>query len=211
MTMSVGAVVAVLLVLLPMPLAIPLPSQPQQPERAQVQTTTDGFVFVDDAGQRVGRGRLRTYRLEVERQTGVDPRAFTAAAEAILNDQRGWTGAGRWSLRRVRRDADIRIVLATPRTVDRLCARAGLRTVGRLSCWNGRFAALNVNRWRRGSEGFAGSLRVYRRYLLNHEVGHALGYRHRACPRRAAAAPVMQQQTFATRPCRANGWPTLDP
>jgi hypothetical protein len=179
--------------------------------RSPVRTTTEGFAYVADDGERVGRGRLRTYRIEVEPATDVNLRWVTRHAEQVLNDRRGWTGAGDWSLRRVRRRPDIRVVIATPRTVDRLCARAGLRTVGRLSCWNGEFAAINVNRWKRGSAGFTGRLRTYRRYVLNHEVGHGLGYGHRACPKPGARAPVMQQQTIATRPCRANGWPTLDP
>lgn len=204
MTPAIGALLAMLLVL-------PMPTEMQRRDPTPLGRTGEGFVFVDDAGPRVGKGRLRTYRLEVEPRTGVDPRVFTAIAERILNDERGWTGVDRLSLRRVRRRADIRVVLATPKTVDRLCGRAGLRTVGKLSCWNGRFAALNIRRWRRGSDGFRGSLRTYRRYLLNHEVGHGLGHRHRTCPRRGARAPVMQQQTFATRPCRANGWPTRDP
>jgi hypothetical protein len=173
-----------------------------------IKPTREGFVFVDADGPRAGKGRLRTYRLEVEPRTGVDPRAFSDMAERILNDERGWIGAGNWSLQRVSRyDPDIRIVLATPATVDKLCARAGLDTRGEVSCWNGRFAALNVKRWKTGSRGFDGSLRAYRRYLLNHEVGHGLGYAHRSCPRRGAWAPIMQQQTFATAPCRANGWP----
>lgn len=176
-----------------------------------VRTTGEGFRFVDEGGPRVGRGTLRTYRLEVEPATGVDVRAFSDTAERILSDERGWTGTGDWSLRRVRRRANIRIVLATPSTVDRLCARAGLDTFGEVSCWNGRFAALNVERWKRGARGFAGSVHLYRRYLLHHEVGHGLGYGHVTCPRRGARAPIMQQQTFATRPCKANGWPTLDP
>ncbi|MBW3604444.1 MAG: DUF3152 domain-containing protein [Actinobacteria bacterium] len=192
-------------------LVLPMPIETSRRDPPPLRTTGEGFVFVDDAGPRVGDGRLRTYRLEVEPATGVDPRIFTAIGERILNDQRGWTGTGRWALQRVRRRADIRVVLATPETVDRLCAQAGLRTVGKLSCWNGRFAALNVHRWRRGARGFVGSLRTYRRYVLNHEVGHGLGYGHRACPRKGRRAPVMQQQTLATRPCRANGWPTLDP
>jgi uncharacterized protein DUF3152 len=177
-----------------------------------IKPTREGFVFVDADGARVGRGRLRTYRLEVEPHTGIDPRAFSDLAEGILNDKRGWIGAGNWSLQRVSRyDPDIRIVLATPATVDKLCARAGLQTGGEVSCWNGRFAALNVKRWKRGAAGFNGSLRTYRRYLLNHEVGHGLGYAHKSCPRRGAWAPVMQQQTFATAPCRANGWPARSP
>lgn len=177
---------------------------------APVRTTGEGFGYVAEDGPRAADGTLRTYRVEVEPAADVDLRAVTAMAERVLGDRRGWTGAADWSLKRVRRNPDIRVVIATPATVDRLCARAGLRTMGRLSCWNGTVAAINVDRWNRGSRGFVGPLRTYRRYVLNHEVGHALGYRHRACPRRGARAPVMQQQTLATRPCRPNGWPTRD-
>jgi hypothetical protein len=175
-----------------------------------ITTTPGGFQFVDEGGAVVGRGVLRTYRVEVEPKSGVNTRGFTYLAEQILNDERGWTGAGDWALQRVTvRDADIRVVLATPPTVDRLCAQAGLDTNGEVSCWNGRFAAINVDRWIKGAEGFTGSLRAYRRYVLNHEVGHGLGYSHRPCPRPGARAPVMQQQTYATKPCIANGWPAL--
>lgn len=202
--------------LLSVVLALPMPMGEHATSRhedgpAPVRTTTEGFLFVDDAGERVGSGRRRTYRIEVEPATGVHLRWVTRKAEAILSDERGWTGADRWQLQRVRRRPDIRVVIATPATVDRLCARAGLRTMGEVSCWNGRFAAINVERWRRGADGFPGPLRAYRRYVLNHEVGHGLGYGHRSCPRRGVRAPVMQQQTFRTRPCRPNGWPVQDP
>jgi hypothetical protein len=188
------------------------PSGPDvAPGMAPVASSGEGFVFVDEDGSVAGDGSLRTYRLEVEPETGVDPHAFTAMAERILSDERGWTGTGAWALRRVsRRDADIRLVLATPPTVDRLCAQAGLDTHGEVSCWNGRFAAINIDRWNTGAAGFAGPLHLYRKYVLNHEVGHGLGYHHEACPRPGARAPVMQQQTYATKPCRANGWPVLD-
>jgi hypothetical protein len=178
---------------------------------APVRTTSERFRYVGYDGPWAGDGRRRTYRVEIEPAADVSLRWVTRRAEHVLGHRLAWTGAGDWSLRHVRRRPDIRVVIATPRTVDRLCARAGLRTVGRLSCWNGRFAAINVNRWKRGSKGFVGPLHVYRRYVLNHEVGHALGYAHRACPQRGARAPVMQQQTFATRPCRSNGWPARDP
>ena len=188
------------------------PSERIVPSAGPLRSTEEGFEFVDQEGPAAGDGELRTYRLEVEPATGINPRVFTDLAERILSNPRGWTGAADWTLQWVPgSDADIRVVLATPDTVDRLCARAGLRTVGRLSCWNGQFAAINVDRWKHGSKGFVGPLHVYRRYVLNHEVGHALGYGHRVCPRRDARAPVMQQQTLATRPCRANGWPARDP
>lgn len=204
MTTAIAIAFSVLLVL-------PMPADYDIHRTPPVRTTAEGHAFVAGSGPRVGRGPLRTYRVEVEPAAGVDVHWFTAVVEHTLSDPRGWTGARRMSLRRVSRRPDMRVVLATPKTVDRICARAGLRTVRRLSCWSWPFAALNVTRWNRGAKAFPGPVRMYRRYLINHEVGHGLGHGHRACPRRGARAPVMQQQTLATRPCRPNAWPTRDP
>jgi len=66
---------------------------------------------------------------------------------------------------------------------------------------------INLDRWNGGAAGFAGPLADYRRYVVNHEVGHALGYEHRGCPATGALAPVMMQQTKGTGACMPNPWP----
>ena len=66
---------------------------------------------------------------------------------------------------------------------------------------------LNAWRWANGAESYAGDLTNYRRYMVNHEFGHALGYGHRGCPSRGAPAPVMVQQTKGLGGCVANPWP----
>lgn len=165
----------------------------------------EGFV-VAGADSRAGSGPTWRYSVEVEPATGLDLHMTVTIVEQALHGSRSWVRDR--TLERVDdpRLARIRVVLATPDTVDRLCEQAGLRTVGIFSCWNGRIAALNAWRWDVGAAGFD-SIALYRRYLVNHEFGHGLGYGHVECPAPGAPAPIMMQQTMRLDGCVANGWP----
>ncbi len=155
--------------------------------------------------ERVGDGALTIYRVEVERELPWKSSEIATAVDATLADDRGWIRAGHAFQRHP--DAQLRIVVATPKTVDRLCAP--LKTRGEVSCRNGNVVAINAKRWQYGIDAYS-SLDGYRRYVINHEVGHALGYGHRRCVRGGELAPVMQQQTLSLQGCRANPWPTVD-
>jgi hypothetical protein len=173
-------------------------------------TAPEGFIVAGGASAVVGTGPLRTFTVEVEPATGLDVHAVAAEATGILLDAtRGWTARGERSMQRVADPAAaaIRVVVATPATVDRFCGRVGLDTGGRLSCWDGRRAMLNLTRWQTGVAPFHTDLEVYRRYLVSHEVGHGLGYGHVGCPAAGALAPVMVQQSKGLFGCRPNGWP----
>ncbi|CAN5831767.1 hypothetical protein BH24ACT15_BH24ACT15_21880 [soil metagenome] len=175
-----------------------------------VTDSPDGFVVAAGTGPMVGNGTVQTYTVEVESATGLDLATVAAEAESILSDlTRGWTARGQWALQRVATSsaADIRVVVATPGTVDAYCSRAGLATGGRLSCWDGRRAMLNVDRWNSGVAPFHTDVSVYRQYLVNHEVGHGLGHSHVGCPTPGALAPVMMQQSKGLNGCMTNGWP----
>ena len=102
--------------------------------------------------------------------------------------------------------ADFTVYLATPGTRDALCAGT---PDGYTSCRNGDRVVLNVARWAKGVPGFGAPLTTYRQYMINHEVGHRLGYGHERCPGRGEPAPVMQQQTLGMHGCVANPWPYL--
>ena len=177
--------------------------------RGALVATAEGFVGQAGTGAVAGStGTLRTYSLEVEQVSGVEVRAFAEEAQAALTSARGWTGTGQRRLQRTEpAAAEIRVVLARPATVDRYCGSAGLQTGGRYSCWTGRFAMINLDRWNGGAAGFSGPLADYRGYVVNHELGHGLGYGHSACPRPGAPAPVMMQQTKGTGACLPNPWP----
>lgn len=144
-----------------------------------------------------------TYRVEVEDGLPFPASQVAQFVDATLTDQRGW--AARHQLVRVDGQADLRIVLATPETVDELCAP--LDTGGRLSCRNGDDVVINAWRWQFGAESYPGDLAGYRRYVVNHETGHALGYAHVGCPVAGQLAPVMLQQTKGLEGCEPNPWP----
>lgn len=155
---------------------------------------------------RVGAGRLVTYAVEVQRGLLSDPEAFAQQVECILFASRSWTATGRVALQRVpARRAQLRVTLAAPDLVDRYCRP--LSTQGRYSCFNGDRAMINSTRWSRGAAAYGDDLADYRTYVINHEVGHALGNRHATCPGPGRRAPVMLQQTIGTQGCRPNFWP----
>lgn len=144
-----------------------------------------------------------TYRVEVEKGLPYATKEVARLVETTLSDNRGW--AAKHQLARVDGHADLRIVLATPETADELCAP--LDTDGRLSCRNGSDVVLNAWRWQFGADSYPNNVAAYRRYVVNHETGHALGYPHVECPGDGVPAPVMLQQTKGLDGCAANPWP----
>lgn len=179
------------------------PSPPAPP----TALTDEGFEVLLGAGPVVGtQGRVATWSLEIEPGLDVTMSDFAPEAIALLEQPQGWTATGQVQMQRVDSGAEIRVVLARAATVDAYCARAGLRTNGRFSCWVDGFAMLNLDRWTGGASTHT-DLDVYRSYLINHEVGHGLGMGHRSCPEAGAPAPVMMQQTKTVGACIPNGRP----
>ena len=150
------------------------------------------------SSERVGEGRLFTYTVEVENGVALPEGdvEFGRMVQATLEDQRSWVGGGRVSLRRVDSGApNIRIRLASQETARATC---GFEIPVDVSCRTGSNVVLSAARWVRGAAAFDGDLTGYRQYMINHEVGHALGHRHEVCGADGAPAPVMMQQTFST-------------
>jgi len=151
-------------------------------------------------------GSVLRYQVQVEAGLALNRPAVAEEIDRILADPLGWGAEGETAFQRVASaPVDFRVVLAARATVDRLCFP--LLTHGSLSCATGSRAVLNVLRWRRGAAVFHGNVARYRRYLVNHEVGHLLGHDHSSCQTAGARAPVMMQQTKGVGACRANGRP----
>ena len=145
-----------------------------------------------------GTGSVRTYTVEVEDGVNIPggEAAFAAAVQATLADPRSWTGGGDVAVRRIGSGRpDLHIRMASQQTAR---ARCGFEIPFDVSCRDGDSVYLNSARWIRGAVAFDADLEGYRQYMVNHEVGHFIGKKHRPCPVDGGPAPVMMQQTFST-------------
>ena len=180
---------------------------------------TGRFDFAGGRGPVLGgRGPVLRFRVAVERGSGEHVADFAALVQATLGDQRGWIGDRRRRFQRVsgsgHESANFVVYLATRDTADRMCAAGGtsVRIKGRVftSCRVPGAAIINLDRWRLSAPPYVRAripLSVYRQYVINHEVGHELGYGHEGCPKLGSPAPVMVQQTLNLRGCVPYAWP----
>lgn len=168
-----------------------------------------GFAAAPRAGDKY------RYRVDVEAGLGLDAELFAEAVQKTLNDDRSWAHGGGRTFERISSGTpDFVITLASPGTTATWCAKSGLdTTVDNVSCDSAATERVMINayRWAQGSETYGDEIHAYRQMLINHEIGHRLGFSHVTCDKDGDLAPVMQQQSkFLTRDgitCRANPWP----
>ncbi|WP_329301544.1 DUF3152 domain-containing protein [Streptomyces sp. NBC_00659] len=175
------------------------------------------FAAVPGVAEAPGKGRKYTYRVDIEQGLDLDGALFADAVQKTLNDKRSWAHGGARTFERIDSGKpDFVITLASPGTTAEWCAKSGLDTTeDNVSCDSASTERVMINayRWAQGSKtyGFGDEIHAYRQMLINHEVGHRLGYGHVTCEKDGDLAPVMQQQTkFLDHDgihCLPNAWP----
>uniref|UniRef100_A0AB33JU22 DUF3152 domain-containing protein n=1 Tax=Kitasatospora sp. CMC57 TaxID=3231513 RepID=A0AB33JU22_9ACTN len=170
------------------------------------------FSTVQANGPVMGKGKtLRKFKVEVEDGIGIDAVTAAKQVQAILADPRSWTTDGKNSFQLVTSGSyDFTVRIASPETVDKICATAGLDTGGEVNCNVDRQVMVNIKRWNTGSPKFSGPIEEYRALIINHEVGHRIGHNHEGCPGPGKPAPAMMQQIYGLEGCVSNAWPYTD-
>ncbi|MGK2880933.1 MAG: DUF3152 domain-containing protein [Mycobacterium sp.] len=196
--------------------------------------------LVPGAAPQVGQGTTKVFTYTVEVEDGIDTTSFggdegfARMVTETLSNPKSWTHNVQFAFTRLDAasggvEPDFRVSLTSPMTIREGC---GYEIQLEASCYNPAYGIeqqprvlINEARWVRGAVPFQGDIGSYRQYLINHEVGHAIGYqRHEPCPENGALAPIMMQQTFTTsnadaarfdpetvqpddKQCRFNPWP----
>ena len=193
---------------------------------------------VHGASNKVGEGTVKSFTYTIEVEDGLDTNtfggdeAFARMVSETLSNPKSWTHNPQIAFTRIddmaQAQPDFRVSLTSPMTVREGC---GYDIPIEASCFNPVYqndqprVFVNESRWVRGAVPFQGDIGSYRQYVVNHEVGHAIGYQeHEPCAENGALAPVMMQQTFSTsnnddarfdpesvqpdgKTCRFNPWP----
>lgn len=175
---------------------------------AKVKWKASGkLVTVKGKSKAPGKGKVLKVRVQVEKGLAVDGDKFADFVLATLNDKRSWTEKGTRRFARTDKAAEAftTVTLASPETSADLCRP--LQTMGKLSCRNGDRVVLTNFRWVKAIPEYKKDRDGYRHYVVNHEVGHALGHGHEYCAGKGKKAPLMMQQTKGLLGCKPNPWP----
>ena len=149
------------------------------------------------------------FSLNIDSTLGLKVDCIGKLITSILNDSRGWVKVTDKEFQLVEStESEFEFIFASPEKTDELCYP--LETNGIYSCRNEDQIIINFFRWVNGAIDFGSDLETYRLYLINHEVGHILGWSHVGCPKEGALAPVMMQQSKSTMGCRPYGWPIYE-
>lgn len=141
---------------------------------------------------------------------------FKTIAQNVLNDPRGWKKYGYSFVLdsdTKRKPNTIKITLSNVANL-----RKGCMSLSGLSCYNpnNNNVYINIENWIGNDKNAFGTARIneYREYVINHEVGHALGLDHMPPAQKKARAgkfaSVMLQHSKGADwilPCLPNSWP----
>lgn len=133
---------------------------------------------------------------------------FTRRAASILADYRGWNAGGKVAFIYAE-NCDFTIWLTAP---------ANMTSFGAIcddyySCRVGDNVVINYDRWVGGTDPWnkaGNSIADYEVMVINHEVGHRLGFGHSTCPGAGQPAPVMMQQSVDLAGCKFSPWPSAE-
>jgi hypothetical protein len=148
---------------------------------------------------------------KVDEKVEYSDKRFNTKVRSVLCDPKGWQRIANVRFKFVNWDIlptinsthKIPIKLSTNATIKYQCNFNGL------SCCDMRTKEvwLNFGRWTKGAPSSKLGLYKYRDYMINHEVGHALGREHTQCTVPGTKAPIMMQHTISIGKCTPNHRP----
>jgi len=141
------------------------------------------------------------YQVALKGNVQVPLKDFAATADQVLNDPSGWAKSDIY-FQQVSSGGSFTLWLSEARYLPsfaRICSTT-------YSCSVGSNVIINQDRWLQGAAPKV-PISQYRIMVINHEVGHWLGFGHRYCSGSGQPAPLMMQQSKGLGQCTFNPYP----
>jgi hypothetical protein len=143
---------------------------------------------------------LATYKYCVRADTTEGTTQLAAKADSALSGLQGWQLGG--SLKFVRADSGCNFFLSLASAAD--MAKTNPSCAGKASCLSMGSLVFNTESWQSPPKGWSGGAAAYRGELIDHEVGHWLGFDHAPCTYSSASKPLMSTPTVVLGGCSPN-------
>ena len=130
--------------------------------------------------------------------------AVRSFIKQVLSEPKGWKSKGYSFHEADSKDSDAWDFQMSFLTDKNIVEKYSERWSGYSVCENQKFIYFNLDNWKSGAKSGYTDIRDYQRYLINHEVGHVLGYGHidpKMHCKKGNRASVMSQQTIGQFGC----------
>lgn len=148
----------------------------------------------------LGGSKLKTLKYKVSIYPSIkrNLKNFKRDVHNILSNKKSW----KINFIHSDEDFDFEIILTPAKEITNICNFEGL------SCADIMMNKIYINnyRWSKGAKPSKLSVKDYRIYLINHEVGHILGMDHDK-PIKGRKVPVMNQHTLGIGSGKPYMWP----
>jgi hypothetical protein len=114
--------------------------------------------------------------------------ALARQSQAVLERPEGWALGGRIKLMAVPGGCNFTLWLAEDKAMSEFSTACNRQA----TCRSGNDVIMNLARWQAAPAEWKGTVEAYQTEMINHEVGHWLGFDHARCVADAPAAPVSQ-------------------
>jgi hypothetical protein len=178
-------------------------SEAKKPASALIITTKARTVPV----KRSGGSRHYSYCVQAKAVDTANLASFSGKVAQTLADSRSWAGSGKVSFSEVQSGCSFTLWLSAADQLPSFSSGCSPQW----SCRSGSNVIINIDRWNGATaawNGAGGNLNDYRSMVVNHEVGHFIGFGHAKCGGPGQSAPIMQQQSISLQGCAFNPWPT---
>jgi hypothetical protein len=138
-----------------------------------------------------------SYSYCIEASSEQEAAAVGARAEAVFGDGAGWGMGGRLSWLRVSAGCNVTVKLVKANDMSRVDENCK----GQSTCQVGNTIALSVSAWGTAPATWQGGLDGYRGEMINHEIGHWLGFEHSSCKATPGTEPILQSPTVVIGGC----------